>query len=85
MANDVRLEINRQVIGHILRSDQVLADLVRRAEAVATATSSGDLTYEVRSDVGRNRARAAVIAAGARTNAHELAHHDLARTIDHAR
>lgn len=85
MANDVRLEINRQIIGHILRSDQVLADLVRRAQAVATATSSGDLTYEVRSDVGRNRARAAVIAAGARTNAHELAHHDLARTIDHAR
>jgi hypothetical protein len=85
MANDVRLEINRQIIGHILRSDQVLADLVRRAQAVATATSSGDLTYEVRSDVGRNRARAAVIAAGARTNAHELAHHELARTIDHAR
>lgn len=81
----VVVKINRGGIRAILRSDRVLADLIRRAEAVATATSSGDLTYEVRSDTGRQRARAAVIAAGARTNAHELAHHDLARTIDHAR
>jgi len=81
----VTVKINRQAIREILRSDRVLADLTRRAAAVAAASSTGDLTYEVRSDVGRARARAAVIAAGARTNAHELAHHDLARTIDHAR
>jgi hypothetical protein len=81
----VTVRVNGAGIRQILRSDRVLADLVRRAQAVATATSGGDLTYEVRSDVGRNRARAAVIAAGARTNAHEHAHHDLARTIDHAR
>jgi hypothetical protein len=82
---DVTIKVNRAGIRQILRSDRVLADLTRRARAVAAATSGGDLTYEVRSDVGRQRARAAVIAAGARTNAHELAHHDLARTIDHAR
>jgi hypothetical protein len=81
----VVVKINRAGIRDILRSDGVLKDLERRAEAVAAASSGADLTYEVRSDVGRNRARAAVIAAGARTNAHELAHHDLARTIDHAR
>jgi broad specificity phosphatase PhoE len=81
----VTVKLNRQTIREILRSDRVLADLTRRAAAVAAASSTGDLTYEVRSDVGRARARAAVIAAGARTNAHELAHHDLARTIDHAR
>lgn len=81
----VIVKVNRAGIRTILRSDRVLKDLERRARAVATATSTGDLTYEVRSDVGRQRARAAVIAAGARTNAHELAHHDLARTIDHAR
>jgi hypothetical protein len=81
----VTVKINRQAIREILRSDRVLADLTRRAAAVAAASSTGDLTYEVRSDVGRARARAAVIASGARTNAHELAHHDLARTIDHAR
>jgi hypothetical protein len=81
----VTVKINRQAIREILRSDRVLADLTRRAAAVAAATSTGDLTYQVRSDTGRHRARAAVIAAGARTNAHELAHHDLARTIDHAR
>lgn len=81
----VVVKVNRAGVRAILRSDGVLKDLERRAQAVATATSGGDLTYEVRSDVGRQRARAAVIAAGARTNAHELAHHDLARTIDHAR
>lgn len=81
----VIVKINRPGIRTILRSEGVLKDLERRARAVATATSAGDLTYEVRSDVGRARARTAVIAAGARTNAHELAHHDLARTIDHAR
>lgn len=79
------VKINRAGIRTVLRSDRVLKDLERRAKAVADATSTGDLTYEVRTDVGRQRARAAVIAAGARTNAHELAHHDLARTIDHAR
>ena len=84
MAN-VTVKINREGIRAILRSDRVLADLTRRAAKVAVATSTGDLTYEVRSDMGRARGRAAVIASGARTNAHELAHHDLARTIDHAR
>lgn len=81
----VVVKVNRAGIRAVLRSDGVLRDLERRAEAVATASSDGDLTYEVRSEVGRQRARAAVVAAGARTNAHELAHHDLARTIDHAR
>lgn len=81
----VQFRFRPEGLVEIMRSDRVLADLVRRAEAVAAATSVGDLTYEVRSDVGRRRARAAVIAAGARTNAHELAHHDLARTIDRAR
>jgi hypothetical protein len=81
----VVFKLNRAGVTAILRSPGVLADLERRAGKVAAATSTGDLTYEVRSDVGAKRARAAVIAAGARTNAHELAHHDLARTIDHAR
>lgn len=81
----VTFKVNRAGIREMLRSDGVLADLVRRAEAVAAAASTGDLSYSVRSDVGRQRARAAVIAGGARTNAHELAHHDLARLIDNAR
>jgi len=81
----VVVKINRAGLRQIIRSDGVLKDLERRARAVAQAASGGDLTYEVRSEVGRQRARAAVIAAGARTNAHELAHHDLARMIDHAR
>lgn len=81
----VVFRVNPAGIRRILRSDKVRAHLAHRAEKVAAASSFGDLTYEVRSGVGRQRARAAVIAAGARTNAHELAHHDLARTIDHAR
>lgn len=84
MAN-ITVKVNRAGLRELLRSPRVLADLVRRAQAVAAASSMGDITYEVRSEAGRARARAAVIAAGARTNAHELAHHDLARTIDHAR
>lgn len=81
----VRFRFRPEGLVEIMRSDRMLAHLVERAQRVAEATSTGDLTYEVRSDIGPRRARAAVIAAGARTNAHELAHHDLARTIDHAR
>ena len=81
----VRVVVNRAGLRTILRSQGVLDDLTARAQRVAGRSSVGDLTYEVRSDTGPNRARAAVIAAGARTNAHELAHHDLARTIDAAR
>jgi hypothetical protein len=77
---------NRAGIGAVaLRSDDVAALVTRKAVAVAGASSTGDLTYEVRTDVGRNRVRAAVIAAGPRTNAHEIAHHVLARTMDVAR
>lgn len=81
----VTFRLNRAGIRTILRSPGVAALLVRKADAVAATSSTGDLTYETRADITRSRARAAVIAAGARTNAHELAHHDLAHTIDAAR
>lgn len=81
----IRFVLRPQGVIELMRSDRMLADLMRRAEAVAAATSNDELTYEVRHDVGRHRARAAVIAAGARTSAHERAHHNLATTIDHAR
>lgn len=81
---------NPKGIAECLRLPGVLSDLERRAAriraAAPTANAEGEaLTYETRSEMGRRRARAAVIAAGGRTNAHELAHHELIRLIDHAR
>lgn len=76
---------NAKGIRAMLRDPKVLVDLQRRAQKVAAAASRDDLTYEVRSEIGEHRARAAVIAAGARTNAHEHRHHDLAHYIDVAR
>lgn len=88
-----KFEPNPKGIAELLRLPRVLADLENRAQRVAAAanaapTSSGNpepLRYEVRSETGRRRARAAVVAASARTNAHEHKHHTLARVLDHAR
>ena len=54
----VRLRFNRKGFDELLKSDEVLADLKRRAEAIARAAGPG---HGVRSEVGRNRARAAVV------------------------
>lgn len=57
MARDVRIELNRQAVRQLLRSDEVLADLERRGRAVAAAAGPG---HEVQPYVGRNRARVTV-------------------------
>lgn len=86
----VKFEPSFKGIGEVLKSPGVQADLLRRAEQMVAGapTENGDgeeLTYEARSGVGRTRARAAVIAAGARTAAHELANHELISLLDLAR
>ena len=87
----VKVEINPKGIAQLLRSPGVAADLERRARAVMERANTDEkanpapLNYEVRTDVGKRRARAAVIAAGDRTMAHEAAHHTLVRAIDAAR
>lgn len=81
----VRVVAHGAGVVRILRLESVRQACADKAERVAQAASVGDLTYGVRSEIGPHRARAATITEGARTNAHELAHHDLARLIDHAR
>jgi hypothetical protein len=54
----VDIRLNHAAMRDILRSPRVLADLERRAERIASAAGPG---HEVESEVGRNRARAAVI------------------------
>ena len=51
------IEIHREAIGQLLKSPAVLADLKRRAEAIAAAAGEG---YEAEAEVQKHRARAAV-------------------------
>lgn len=57
MARNVRVELHRQAVRQLLRSNTVLADLERRGRAIAAAAGPG---HEVQPYVGRNRARVTV-------------------------
>jgi hypothetical protein len=57
MAGSVRVTLNQGAVRAILQSSDVLADLTRRAQAIAAAAGEG---MEVDSGIGRNRARASV-------------------------
>lgn len=57
---DIEIRLNRRAIGQLLRSPAVLADVTRRAHAIAAAAGPG---MEVDSAIGAHRARAAVITA----------------------
>ena len=54
----MRIELNRSAVRDLLRSDAVAADLRARAERIATAAGEG---MEVETEIGPERARAAVI------------------------
>ena len=58
----VRVKLNRKSVRQILQSEEVRADLERRAQAIADAAGGGE-DFEVSSQVGKNRARASVITA----------------------
>ena len=79
---DVRIVINGKAVADLLRSPEALADVRRRAQAVAARAGEG---YLVDSAVGRRRARASVRTASARWAAHERAHHVLLSALDAAR
>lgn len=57
MATEVRLELNRAGMAALLKSEEVQADLRRRAQAIAAAAGEG-MDVDVR--VGATRARASV-------------------------
>lgn len=77
-----RVVINRRTIRDILRSDEVRRDLERRAENIARVAGPG---HEVDSEVGRNRARAAVFTATFDAMRDEATSRNLTRSIDAGR
>lgn len=77
-----RIVLNRRNIRDLLRSESVRADLERRAENIARAAGPG---HKVDSQVGRNRARAAVITTSAEAMAAEARDRNLTRAIDAGR
>lgn len=77
-----KLKVNHNAIRQLLRSPEVHADLVRRARRVAAAAGPGN---EVRSEIGPNRARAAVVTATFDAMNDEAVDRSLTRAIDAAR
>lgn len=77
-----RIVMNRKGARDLLRSKEVLADLERRAEAIAAAAGSG---MEVSAMVGKNRARASVITATHSARRAEATSRALTRAIDAGR
>lgn len=76
---------NPKGIRELLRSPQVAADLAVRAQRVAAAASDSSAKYNVHSEIGRNRARAAVVTGNIEAMVVEAREHRLARAIDAAR
>lgn len=82
MASRVRIVLNRRGVRELLRSPEVLADLKRRAEAIAAAAGDG---MEPSAMVGKNRARASVITATHNARRAEAVTRALTRAIDAGR
>lgn len=77
-----RIKLNHKGVRALLRSPQVLADLERRARAIAAAAGPG---HRVESGVGRNRARAAVVTETPEARHAEATERNLTRAIDAGR
>lgn len=78
----VRIVLNRSAVGALLRSPEVKADLERRAGAIAAAAGPGN---EVESEVGRARARAAVVTETFEAKHKEATDRSLTRALDAGR
>lgn len=78
----VRIVMNHKGARDLLRSKEVLADLERRAEAIAAAAGDG---MEPSAMVGKNRARASVITATHSARRAEATSRALTRAIDAGR
>lgn len=83
MAN-VRIVVNRAGVREILRSQRVADELARRARRIA-ARAGGEADYRVDVEVGRNRARAAVITETPQAREAEAHHRTLTRALDAGR
>lgn len=78
----VRIVLNRRGVRELLRSPEIQSDLERRAGNIAQAAGPG---HEVDSEVGPNRARAAVITDTVQAMISEAANRSLTRAIDAGR
>lgn len=79
---ETRFVFRYEGLVELLKSGGVLADLERRARAVAAAAGEG---HEASAVVGKNRARASVITATAEARRGEAKDHRLLRALDAAR
>lgn len=87
MAN-LRIEINRAGLREILRSPGVQRDLEQRARRIATAADAAANDpggHRVVTEVGPNRARAAVITGTPKSMYKEATQRTLTRSIDAGR
>jgi hypothetical protein len=78
----MRLQVNRRALIEILKDPQVMADLERRGNQVAQTAGDG---HRVVAEVGRNRARVAVITDTFEARRREATNRSLTSAIDAAR
>lgn len=77
-----RIVVNRAAVRALLRSPEVAADLTRRARNIAATAGPG---HRVDSQIGPNRARAAVITDTFEAMHHEATDRTLSRALDAGR
>jgi tRNA A37 threonylcarbamoyltransferase TsaD len=82
VAKSIRVEINRAGVEALLKSKEVQDDLLRRAEAIASAAGPG---MEASVRVGKTRARASVRTADLEAILEEARHKALTNAIDAGR
>lgn len=82
MAAKVKLEMNSQGVGELLKSAEVQAELKRRADRIAAAAGPG---HEVDVRVGRTRARASVVTATREARKAEAESRRLTSSLDAGR
>jgi len=78
----VRISVNRNGVGEILKSDKVRAELERRAQAIADSAGEG---FEADSLIGATRARASVRTASFEAMQAEAKDRVLTRAIEAGR
>jgi hypothetical protein len=81
----VRVDLNEQGVAELLKSPEVLADLERRANAIADAAGGEPEDYEVVVMIGRTRARASIRTASHRARAAEARERRLTRSFEAGR
>lgn len=85
MANNVKIVLNRAGVGQLLKSSEVQADLLRRAQAIAAAAGANGGEFVADARIGTTRARAIVFTADAEAMRAEAKDRVLTQAIDAGR